>query len=293
MTAALAHYHARMQRVLDHVDRHLDADLDLDAVSDIAAFSKFHFQRQFAATFGVSLHRYIQLARLKRASWQLAFRDGLSVTEVAMDAGYAAPDAFARAFRQRFGQSPSEFRTAPEWDAWHNALAPLDDARSRLMQPGYTFADISIDDVPPVTVAVMEHRGDPAAIGTTIQRFIAWRRSVGLTPPGSATYNVFHTDPRTTLAADYHMDLCAGIDRPVAMTDAGIRPGIIPGGRCAILRVVGGGDRLEPAALFLYRDWLPVSGEEARDFPLYCRRISFFPEVPENEAVTELYLPLK
>ena len=68
MTAALDHYHARMQRVLDHIDRHLDGDLDLNAVSGVAAFSKFHFHRQFKATFGVSLHRYVQLARLRRAS---------------------------------------------------------------------------------------------------------------------------------------------------------------------------------------------------------------------------------
>ena len=66
---------------------------------------------------------------------------------------------------------------------------------------------------------------------------------------------------------------------------------MIPGGRCAVLRVVGGSDDLAPAALFLYRDWLPASGDEPRDFPLYCRRVTFFPDVPEHEAVTELYLP--
>ena len=106
MKAALQNYEARMQRVLDHIDRHLDGDLDLDTVSGIAAFSKFHFHRQFSATFGLSLHRYVQLARLKRASHRLA-KDAASVTEIAMDAGYDAPDAFARAFRRRFGQSPS------------------------------------------------------------------------------------------------------------------------------------------------------------------------------------------
>src|SRR5262249_16983039 len=67
----------------------------------------------------------------------------------------------------------------------------------------------------------------------------------------------------------------------------------IPGGRCAVLRVVGNTHNLEPAALYLYRDWLPASGEEARDFPIYCQRLSFFPEVPEHEAVAELFLPLK
>ena len=55
MTTALDHYRVRMQGVLDHIDQHLDDDLDLDTVSSVAAFSKCHFHRQFKATFGLSL----------------------------------------------------------------------------------------------------------------------------------------------------------------------------------------------------------------------------------------------
>ncbi len=113
MKAALLNYHARRQRVLDHIDRHLDDDLDLDALSSVAAYSKYHFHRQFTATFGLSVHRYIQLARMKRASYQLAYSEAESVTDIAMDAGYDAPDAFARAFRHRFGQSPSSSGSLP------------------------------------------------------------------------------------------------------------------------------------------------------------------------------------
>lgn len=290
--AALAHYHARMRRVLDHIDRHQDEDLGLAMLSGVAAFSPCHFHRQFTALFGLSAHLYVQLVRMKRASYRLAFRDGASVTEIALDAGYEAPDAFARAFRKRFGQAPSAFRKSPDWEPWLAAFGPLNDARSKLMQNDFSIDDIEIRDVAAAPVAILAHRGDPAAIGATIQRFIAWRRANGLTPKTSATYNVFHNDPRATPPAEYRLDLCAGTDRPVAPNDAGVIAGLIPGGRRAVLRVTGRGDDLEAAALCLYRDWLPASGEEPGDFPLYCRRLSFFPDVPEHEAVTELYLPL-
>lgn len=293
MRAALHNYHARMQRVLDYIDRHLDDDLDLNAVSGIAAFSKYHFHRQFTATFGLSVHRYVQLARIKRASYQLAYRDAYNVTKIAMDAGYDAPDAFARAFRQRVGQSPSSFRNAPDWEPWVAAFRPLNNARSKLEQTTYTSNDVTIRDVTPTPVAIMEHCGDPATIGATIQRFITWRKAAGLSPKASPTFNTFRSDPRTTPPADYRMDLCVGTDRPIEKNGEEIEAGTIPGGRCAVLRVVGNTDNLEPAALYLYRDWLPASGEEARDFPLYCQRITFFPEVPEHEAVVDLFLPLK
>jgi AraC family transcriptional regulator len=294
MKAALQNYHARMQRVLDHIDRHLNGNLDLDSLSGIAAFSKYHFHRQFTATFGLSVHRYVQLARMKRASHRLACINAESVTDIAMDAGYDAPDAFARAFRQRVGQSPSSFRKSPDWAPWLAAFGPLDNARSKLMQITYEPDDVTIRDVPPTPVAIMEHRGDRARLPDTIQRFIAWRKAAGLSPETNPTFNVFRSERIPANPADYSMDLCVGTDQPIDPNDGQMKAGAIPGGRCAVLRVVHNTHNLEPAALYLYRDWLPGSGEEARDFPIYCQRhFSVFPNVPVPDVVCELFLPLK
>ncbi|WHO40905.1 GyrI-like domain-containing protein [Sphingobium sp. AP49] len=161
------------------------------------------------------------------------------------------------------------------------------------MQTKFTRDAVVIRDVTETPVAIMQHRGDPATIGDTIRRFIAWRKAAGLPPSSSATFNIFHDDPRTTPSLDYRLDLCAGTSRPFDAHGVPIEVGIIPGGRCAVLRVTGNSDNLEPAALYLYRDWLPASGEETRDFPLYCQRLAFFPEVAEHAAVTDLFLPLK
>ncbi|OWJ64826.1 AraC family transcriptional regulator [Inquilinus limosus] len=294
MKAALQNHHARMQRVLDYIDRHLDGDLDLDALSSVAAYSKYHFHRQFTATFGLSVHRYVQLTRMRRASHRLASKDARSVTDIAMDAGYDAPDAFARAFRRWLGQSPSSFRRSPDWEPWLAAFGPLDKARSKLMQITFTADDVTIRDVPPTPVAIMEHRGDRATLGATIQRFIAWRKAAGLSPQTSPTITVFRSERCPAVPADYSMDLCVVTDRPIDADDGQMKPGVIPGGRCAVLRYPGNTNNLEPAALYLYRDWLPASGEEARDFPIYCqRRLSWLPEVPVQDVVVELFLPLR
>lgn len=286
-------YHRRMQRVLEHIDRHLDGDLGLEALAGVAAFSKHHFHRQFSALFGLSLHRYVQLARMKRASWQLAFR-GEAVTTIGLDAGYEAPDSFARAFRQRIGQAPGAFRDAPDWSAWATALAPLAQARSRLMTQTFSIDDVTLRTVAEEPIALMTHRGDPAMLGETIRRFIAWRKASGLRAASHATYTIFHTDPEVSGPEDYRIDLATAIRRPLTAQDqeAGAEASVIPGGRCAVLRVLGHSDDLRPAAEFLYGTWLPASGEEPRDLPLYAQRVTFFPDVPESEAITDLFLPL-
>ncbi len=286
-------YKSRMQRVLDHIDQHLDGELDLGTVSGVAAFSKFHFHRQFTATFGISLHRYVQLARLKRASHRLASTDD-GITQIAMDAGYDAPDAFARAFRKRLGQSPSSFRKSPDWEPWLSAFGPLEKSRSLVMQIIFEPGDVTIRDVPPTPVAVLEHRGDRAKLPETFERYRTWRAGAGLSPKTSSTFMVFRSERTPADPADYSMDLCAGTDQPVEANDAQIRSGVIPGGRCAVLRYPGNTNNLEPAAHYLYREWLPASGEEARDFPIYSqRRLASTPGAPGDEVILELFLPLK
>jgi AraC family transcriptional regulator len=278
--------------VLDYIDGHLDGDLDLDTVSGIAAFSKFHFHRQFTATFEVSVHRYVQLARMKRASGQLVSNGAESVTEIAMDAGYESPDAFARAFRQRFGQSPSSFRKSPDWAPWLAAFGPLEIARSKLMKTEHTDTDVEIREVAATPVAMLEHRGDRERLSETIEAFIRWRKAKGLSPETSPTFNVFRSERTPANPEDYSMDLCVGT--AIEADDEVMKRGEIPAGRCAVLRVNGASHNLEPAALYLYRDWLPESGEEVRDFPIYCQRyIDFRPDAAEHEVVAELFLPLK
>lgn len=61
------------------------------------------------------------------------------------------------------------------------------------MQRRFEANDIEIREVSPTPVAIMKHRDDPARIGDTIKRFIAWRKATGLNPTTSLTFNIFHS----------------------------------------------------------------------------------------------------
>jgi AraC family transcriptional regulator len=160
------------------------------------------------------------------------------------------------------------------------------------MQNAFNADQVKIIDTVDIPIAVMEHRGDPRHLGATLQRFIAWRKAARLTPEHSATFTIFH-DPEPARPEDFHIDLCVATSRTMVAGHESMKPGLIPGGRCALLRVIGSSDDMGPAAAYLYREWLPESGEETRDFPLYCQRVNFYPDVLEQEAVTDLFLPLE
>jgi AraC family transcriptional regulator len=285
-------YLSRFRRVLAHIEAHLDEALDGERLSGVAMYSKWHFQRQFAELFEMGVHEYVQTSRLRRAAQQLAYRD-LPIMEIALTSGYEGPEAFARAFRKRTGMSPSDFRKAPDWETWHDLIQPFTKLRSQHMQPAFTASDVRIVDFPASRVAAIEHRGDPHRIGDTIRRFIDWRKQNHLPPRIAATYNIAYDDPQQVPADQFRFDICAATEREIEPNDSGVIAKVIPAGRCAVLRHIGTEDTLPQSIRALYASWLPASGEEPRDFPLFMQRVKFFPDVPEHEAVTDIFLPLK
>lgn len=287
-------YVARFRDVLRYIDSNLEHEqLTLARLSELAAFSKFHFQRQFSALFGIGAFRYVQLVRLKRAAHQLAFRHEQSVLEIALASGYEAPEAFARAFKKACGQSPSEFRAAPAWNAWNDTYQSIREVRIMHMTQALQRDQVRIVDFKETLVAALEHRGDPRTLGESIRRFIAWRKEHRLPPSASATFNLLYDDPEETEAENFRFDLCAAIKSEVDASDTTVKNKIIPGGRCAVLRHIGSDDTLGESIRWLYSHWLPPSGESLRDFPLFVQRVRFFPDVPEHEATSDIFLPLR
>jgi len=161
------------------------------------------------------------------------------------------------------------------------------------MKPTLQAADVQVVHFPETKVALLEHRGDPRRLGDSIRAFIAWRREQGLPPSRSATFNILYDDPATVAPEAHRFGLCAATERDVAANAQGVMASTLAGGRCARLRHVGSDDTLAGTVRFLYAQWLPQSGEELRDAPLFVQRVRFFPDVPEHEAVTEVFLPLK
>ena len=86
-----------------------DEPLSLDALAREAGLSPFHFLRQFKREVGVTPHRYLVQARLRKAIALL--RDSSRpVTQIAFDVGFGDLSNFMHAFRSELGRSPGQFR---------------------------------------------------------------------------------------------------------------------------------------------------------------------------------------
>ncbi|TXH33410.1 MAG: AraC family transcriptional regulator [Rhodospirillaceae bacterium] len=97
------------RRVLEYVETHLSEKMDLAVLAGVAGFSVFHFAREFKQTAGVTPHFYLLQKRVQRAKEMLA-RTNLSLSEIALAAGFADQSHLARHFRRMVGSTPREFR---------------------------------------------------------------------------------------------------------------------------------------------------------------------------------------
>jgi len=107
---------ARAHRVCEYIDSHLQENIALDVLAEIAQLSVHHFARAFRQSLGIPPHNYIVQRRVEHAQ-QLLRNTDLPLSEIAIVAGFADQSHFARHFRTITGVSPSlarnRFRTGP------------------------------------------------------------------------------------------------------------------------------------------------------------------------------------
>ncbi|MEZ9071880.1 GyrI-like domain-containing protein [Vibrio splendidus] len=286
--SVIKHHERQIKKVCDFIDGNLDGEFSLEQLSSVAASSKYHFHRIFKAFMGISAMQYVLLARMKRASFRLAFESEYSVTDIAFEAHFTSLEAFSRAFSRIFGQSPSQFRNQPEWRTWHS--------RYEYHPPitGESVKDVQVVDFEKREVALIEHKGNPRLVYETVAKFINWRKSTGLSPiKTSETFGIPHSDPNDTPDDEFQFDIC-GLHRGEVLANVyGIKSGTIPSGRCAMALHEGSHDSISNTVYHLYHKWLPDSGKELRDSPCFFRYLNFAHEVNECGLLTEIYLPIK
>lgn len=271
--AARAEYARRMHRVLAFVDQHLDETLPLADLAEVAHFSPFHFHRLFTAWMGETLGNYLRRRRLEVAALKLLTQPRTPVLQVALAVGFGSGEAFARAFKERFGCTAS---------AWRRAQAATRQAQIRKLDQAVRKPDqdsgalrrddgasphpieempmsVSVIEREPVRVAYLRHVGPygPDVGAFWRDEFWPFAARHGLT--GRPVYGISHDDPHITAPDRCRYDVAVVIGADEAVPGPA-QVTTIAGGRYASMPFVGTSDSIGAAWTSLMRDWLPQSG---------------------------------
>jgi transcriptional regulator GlxA family with amidase domain len=83
--------------------------LPVEAMARAACFSRRQFHRLMVQVLGETPGTHQRRLRLDRAAW-LLLTSGTTVLDIALETGWESHETFTRAFRTRFGVTPSSFR---------------------------------------------------------------------------------------------------------------------------------------------------------------------------------------
>ena len=102
-----------IQSCLDYIDAHLDERLTPENLAARFHYSESHLRRSFLAHMGISVTRYIRIARTARAARDIM--NNVPVKAAVVTYRYKTSSGFARAFERIYGVPPTSYREETAW----------------------------------------------------------------------------------------------------------------------------------------------------------------------------------
>jgi AraC family transcriptional regulator len=271
-------YEVRINRVTAYIYDHLDDDLDLQRLADVAAMSPWHWHRVYSAMRGETVAAAVKRLRLQRAANELA-NSNAPVEAIARRSGYDNVQSFTRIFAEAYGMPPARYRQQGS----HTAFNAAENGAPR------AHYDIRVVTLAEMHVAVEDHVGPFIDIGQAFDRLFGRLTGQGLLSQGVRMVGIYPDDPNAIQSERLHSQAGAilGADIP-----PDVRSATIHGGDYALLRHKGPYADMHAAYLWLFGTWLPQSGREAADAPVLEEYLNSPRDTAPIELLTDLYLPL-
>jgi AraC family transcriptional regulator len=252
-------YISRINRVMDYIEKHLNEDMTLNKIAQIACFSPFHFHRIFSILTNETLNTFIQRIRIEKAAQLLRNEENISITEIANNCGFGSTAHFSRTFRKYFGLTAKEFRETEKAvfvkDGLYyskngqlarkiNQLSPdfgmqlCSDNINQFNHSNLIIMDtkIEIKEMPEFNVIYCRHTGQFNQIGKVYERLMKWAGPRGLLNfPKTKTITVYHDDPAITAIEQVRQSACITVENDVKV-DGEIGKMKLEGGKYAVGR---------------------------------------------------------
>ena len=275
---SLQSYETRINRVTAFIYDHLDEELDLERLVDVAAMSQWHWHRVYAAMRGETVAAAVRRLRLMRAADELANGD-LPVEAVAKRSGYDNVQSFTRIFADAYGMPPAKYRKQGSHVAFNAA------------QNGAPIAhyDVRIVQLSPMLVSTEDHTGSFMNIGMAFDRLFGRLGAAGLLGPDVRMLGLYFDDPSAVAEEQLRSQAGAIVQAPLP---AGTPFTTTRAGAYAVLRHRGPYPDMRGTYRWLFGTWLPQSGREAADAPVLEEYLNSPRDTPPGELLTDLYVPL-
>jgi AraC-like DNA-binding protein/DNA gyrase inhibitor GyrI len=267
-------YIGRVNKAIDYITSHLDENLSLKLLAQVACFSPFHFHRIFKSIVGESINIFINRVRLERALFLLKRNPSLSISDIAYDCGFNSQSSFARAFKKHFGVSASQFDEA-------EFLKKSKIGKEFSFEPRYYLKELTQEEkdinlevqikrVPEMRLAYLRVIGgyNPELMINAYKQFTHWAKQKNLLGNGNYLMGMSQDDPEVTPLSKYRYDFCLTVPKNIK-SEGEISIKVMPETLVAIHHCRGDIHAVEQAWNWMFKVWLPESGYQPASLPCY------------------------
>lgn len=103
-----------LQRVANYIQHHLEQDLSLCQLAQVAGISEGHLSRLMHQTWGIGVRGYIQQQRLRQVKVWLETTDD-RIDTIARRLRFPNSSYLARQFKKTYGWTPNQYRQYHRW----------------------------------------------------------------------------------------------------------------------------------------------------------------------------------
>jgi len=280
------HYQRRFQALVDYIFDNLDSRLDLERLSEVACISSYHLHRLYRCYYGETLAETVRRIRLHYAAEALLNTD-TTLDLIGKKAGYTSVQAFSRAFSKAFGEPPAAFRKRQNLVPFELEPRPAGSASPH----GF---HVSVTTLPVMRLWGIPHTGSFLDIGQSFEQLLMWLGTHQLFHPGLRLGGIYMNDPESVPPRELQSLAGAiGLEECQWPSDLTLECQTLPAGDYAVLRFKGPYNHLHDAYQWLFGQWLPQSGYEPGDAPVFEEYLNNPREVPPKDLLTDIHLSLK
>ncbi len=278
-------YWVRINKVLNHIQAHLENSFQLSELSAIGNFSQHHFHRIISAYLGEPLGAYIKRLRIEKAAQLLRFSD-ISVTEIGEKVGYDTLSSLSAAFHKRFGVSPTDYRKKYGNKASFDIM-PLPE------KVNFDFNPI-IKTIPAMKIAFVRIFGEYATepIGKAWEKLFKFSTKHDLFSDKTKMIGISYDDPEIAENEKYEYNACINIEKEISPEgEIGIKE--LKGGKYAVFVYKGSYENFPLVYQLIFKEWLLKSDYELRDAEIFDRYVNTAWDTEPDKLITEIHLPLR
>ena len=275
-------YIQSINRASHYIATHLDETIDVKTLARVANLSDFHFCRIFKAIKGEPPIAFIARIRIETAA-QLLRYSSLTIEEIAYNIGYESPASLSKAFKNRYGISPTLYRTDKNIYIMKREVI---NENLALKAPKL----VTLEDKSLIYVSLM---GEYGSLNYDDAYQCLWGvvKSQKLFTKEIESLCISYDDPKVTESNQQRSDVCLAIHKPAKPQD-GVSCKTLVGGKYAMFAYQGPYENLAAVYDEAMR-WLVNSEYELRDEPMFEKYLNNCQRTPAEKLKTEVYIPIR